>query len=345
MKKKILICYELPHDGIAELLNNPAYDITIATEQTRYRREEVLDVISDYDVLVPTFGFYTDSEIMDKAKKLQLISNYGVGFNNIDVEYAAKKGITVTNTPFSVLEPTAEFAFGLLLAAGRRIGYYDRKIRTPKGISWNVNGEAGLPVFGTTLGIIGMGRIGQAIARRAIASGMNILYHNRSRLNSAIEEKYAARYVSLDELLQQSDYISLNAPSTPETHHLIGAAELNKMKSTAVFVNTARGNMVDEKALAEALRSNRIFAAGLDVFEHEPKIYPELLELDNVVLAPHAGTRTKEARTEMARECAQNIIGFYEKTYPISRVTPEVEIGKLSNISCGKFVLPCKLLS
>ena len=315
--KKALITYRLKPEIAKELDGKIDY---ILPEESGFRREEVLEMIADFDVLVPNFSFYTDKEIMDKGTKLELISNFGVGFNNIDVEYAKQKGITVTNIPNSVLEPTAEFAFALLLAAGRRIGYYDRKIRTPKELSWGLYDEPGLPVFGKSLGIIGMGRIGQALARRAVASGMTIMYHNRSRLDKAIEQKYNAQYVTMETLLQTSDYVSLNAPSSKETIHMIGKGELELMKPTAVFINTARGNMVDEKALTNALKEKQIWAAGLDVFENEPKITPELLELDNVVLTPHAATKTLEARDEMGLEMIQNILGFYFDTYPVSKV-------------------------
>lgn len=284
------------------------------------KREQVLEMIPDYEVLIPNFSFYTDKEIMDRGTKLEIISNYGVGYNNIDVDYATRKGIAVTNIPKTTCEPTAELAFALLLAAGRRIGYYDRKLREHRAIDWGVYGDAGMSIFGKTLGIIGMGRIGQALARRAVASGMSIIYNNRNRLSKDIEECYGAKYVSFDELLRTADYISLNAPSTPETLKMIGENELSIMKPTAVFINTARGNMVDEKALAKALKEEKIWAAGLDVYENEPKISPELLALDNVVLAPHAGTKTIEDRYKMAEEMIQNIIGFYEGKYEISRV-------------------------
>lgn len=316
--KKVLITYRLKPEGLKTLEGK--YDVTLPTERSYFTKEEVLEMIPDYEVLVPNFSFYTDKEIMDRAKKLELISNYGVGFNNIDVDYAAKKGIVVTNIPNSTREPTAEFAFALLLAAGRRIGYYDRKLRTPEGVSWGVYAESGMPVYGKTLGIIGMGRIGQSLARRAVASGMGIIYHNRNRLDKAVEQQYNARYVAFEELLRTADYISLNAPYTPQTHHMIAAEQLNMMKPSAVFINTARGSMVDEKALAKALKESRIWAAGLDVFENEPHILPELLELDNVVLAPHAATRTIEDRINMSIEMTQNIVGFYEGTYSVSRV-------------------------
>lgn len=315
--KKVLITYKLNPEIAKELDGKVEY--TLPTEKS-FRREEVLEMIHEYDVLVPNFSFYTDKEIMDRGTRLELIANFGVGFNNIDTHYAKEKGIAVTNIPNAVMEPTAEFAFALLLSAGRRLGYYDRKIRTPQGLSWGLYEEPGLPVYGKSLGIIGMGRIGQALARRAVASGMSILYHNRNRLDKTIEEKYGARYVSFEELLTTADYISLNAPSTKETYQMIGKKELAMMKRTAVFINTARGNMVDELALANALKNKQIWAAGLDVFENEPIVSPQLLELDNVVLAPHAATKTIEARDEMGFELVQNILGFYFDTHPISRV-------------------------
>ncbi len=317
--KKILITYALRREPLAELFEK--YDVFMPGDKDM-KREQVLEMIPDYEVLIPNFSFYTDKEIVDKGVKLELISNYGVGYNNIDVNYATEKGIAVTNIPKTTCEPTAELAFALLLAAGRRIGYYDRKLREHQAIDWGVYGDAGLSVFGKTLGIIGMGRIGQALARRAVASGMNIIYHNRNRLSLEIENRYNARYVSFEGLLRTADYISLNAPSTPETLQLIGENELSLMKPTAVFINTARGNMVDEKALAKALKEQTIWAAGLDVYENEPKISPELLVLDNVVLAPHAGTKTIEDRHNMAQEMVHNIVGFYEGKYEISRVNP-----------------------
>lgn len=316
--RKVLIAYRLKPEGLKDLEGK--YDITLPIDKSYFTKEEVLGMIADYEVFVPNFSFFTDKEIMDKAVKLELISNYGVGFNNIDVGYATKKGIVVTNIPNSTREPTAEFAFALLMASGRRIGYYDRKLRTKEGVSWGVYAESGLPVYGKILGIIGMGRIGQSLARRAVASGMEIIYHNRNRLDESIERQYNARYVAFEELLETADYISLNAPYSVHTHHLIGEKELNGMKPTAVLINTARGGMVDERALAKALKEKRIWAAGLDVYENEPHILPELLELENVLLSPHAATKTVEARIDMSVEMAQNIVGFYEGSYTVSRV-------------------------
>lgn len=306
--KKILMGYNFKRDGFTELESK--FDI-IYPDKEHFKKQEVIDRIADVDVLVPNFSFQTDSEIIDAAKNLKLIANFGVGYNNIDVEYAAEKGITVTNTPNSVLEPTAELCFALIMATARRIGYYNNKLHNGERLGWGLYDDLGMPLYGQTLGIYGMGRIGQAVARRAVASGMNIIYHNRKKLDAAIEEKYNATYVDFEHLLKHSDVLSLNAPATKETYHLIGAEELKLMLPTAILINTARGVLVDEKALIEALRNKEIFGAGLDVFENEPKISPELSEFENVVLTPHAGTQTYEGRMDMQREVARNIINFF----------------------------------
>lgn len=308
MKKKILSGHNFHREPFQVL--NEQFDVTYPPSGY-FKKDQILDIIADYEVFIPNFSFYTDREIIDKAKNLRLIANFGVGYNNIDVEYAARKGIIVTNTPNSVLEPTAELCFGLIHAIARRIGFYNNKLRTPEGISWGLYDNPGVAIYGKTLGIFGFGRIGQAIARRAVACGMTIIYHNRRPVAKEMEEKYNARYVSFDELLSQSDFISINAPATPETFHIIDEAAIDKMKSNAVLINTSRGSTVDELALIKALKNNRIFGAGLDVYETEPRINPEFLELDNVVLTPHAGTQTIEGRYDMQREVAENIINFY----------------------------------
>lgn len=314
--KKILMGQNFKREGFKELEGK--FEM-IYPENDLFRRDEILKRIGDVDVLVPNFSFQTDEEIINAGKNLKLIANYGVGYNNIDAGYAAQKGITVTNTPQSVLEPTAELCFALILATARKIGYYNNKLHNKERVDWSLFGDLAMPVYGQTLGIYGMGRIGQAVARRAVASGMKIIYHNRHRLDKEIEEKYDARYVDFETLLKESDIISLNAPATAETKHLMGEAEFEKMKTTAILINAARGSLVDEKALIKALRDGDIYAAGLDVYENEPKISPELFYLDNVVLSPHAGTKTLAARLDMQREVAGNIIGFFEGT-EISRV-------------------------
>lgn len=307
--KKILMGHDFLREGFTEL--DGKFE-TIYPETKLFSKEEIIDRIKDVDVLVPNFSFQTDKEVIDAGKKLKLIANYGVGYNNIDVDYAASRGVTVTNTPQSVLESTAELCFALILATARRIGYYNNKIHAGQRVSWNLFEDLGLPVYGQTLGIYGMGRIGQAIARRAVASGMKIIYHNRHKLSPDIEALYNATYVDFDTLLKKSDFISLNAPATSATFHLIGAEQLKKMKPTAILINTARGQLVDEKALVAAIKNKQIFGAGLDVYENEPKINPDLFGLENVVLAPHAGTKTYAARLDMEREVAKNIINFFD---------------------------------
>lgn len=307
--KKILMGHDFLREGFTEL--DGKFE-TIYPETKLFSKEEIINCIKDVDVLVPNFSFQTDKEVIDAGKKLKLIANYGVGYNNIDVDYAASRGVTVTNTPQSVLEPTAELCFALILATARRIGYYNNKIHAGQRVSWNLFEDLGLPVYGQTLGIYGMGRIGQAIARRAVASGMKIIYHNRHKLSPDIEALYNATYVDFDTLLKKSDFISLNAPATSATFHLIGAEQLKKMKPTAILINTARGQLVDEKALVAAIKNKQIFGAGLDVYENEPKINPDLFGLENVVLAPHAGTKTYAARLDMEREVAKNIINFFD---------------------------------
>lgn len=309
MKKKILSGHNFHREPFQVL--NELFDVTYPPSGY-FKKDQILDIIGEYEVFIPNFSFYTDREIIDKAKNLKLIANFGVGYNNIDVAYAAEKGIVVTNTPNSVLEPTAELCFGLIHAVARRIGFYNNKLRTPEGVSWGLYDNPGVAVYGKTLGIYGFGRIGQAIARRAIASGMNIIYHNRKPVAKEIEEEYNARYASFDELLSQSDFVSINAPATPETYHIINDEAIDKMKSNAILINTSRGSTVDEIALIKALKNNRIFGAGLDVYETEPRINPEFFKLDNVVLTPHAGTQTIEGRYDMQREVAENIINFYD---------------------------------
>lgn len=314
--RKILLCHNFLREGFESLENR--FEL-IYPDKRIFNKMDVIDRIADVDVLVPNFSFRTDAEIIDKGGKLKLIANYGVGYNTIDINYAASKGIAVTNTPDSVLEPTAELCFALILATARRIGFYNNKLHNKDKLGWGIFDNLGLPVYGKTLGIFGMGRIGQAVARRALASGMKIIYHNRRRLDEEIEQKYAATFVDFDTLLLKSDFVSLNAPATADTFHLMGKEQFEKMKPSAVFVNTARGSLVDEKALADALINKKIFAAGLDVFENEPNIYPPLLELDNVVLTPHAGTSTFDGRMNMEKEVAMNIINFFEGK-PVSRV-------------------------
>lgn len=306
MKKKILITYNLPREGFAELTEH--FEL-IFPENDSFSKTEVLERVAECDALLSMFNFVIDKEIIDAGKNLKIISNFGVGFNNVDFEYARHKGVIVTNTPDPVVEPTAEMAFALMLATARRVAECDRKLRdAASGLKWGVMENLGVGLYGKTLGIVGLGRIGKSIARRAEAFGMKVVYHNRKETEAG-NAKYCS---TLDELLYVSDFVSLNVPLTDETRHLIDADALKKMKPSAILINTARGPVVDEPALADALKNRTIRAAGLDVFENEPSVCPQLLALDNVVLAPHNGTATIDARIEMSRFAARNIVNFFD---------------------------------
>ncbi len=308
--KKILVAYKIPREGL-QILEDKGYQVDFP-EELFFSKEELIEKIPDYDALLAVFVKEVDSDIIKAGKKLQIISNYGVGFNNIDVATARKHNIAVTNTPQSVCEPTAELTFGLLLATMRKISRVNLELRQKPDFKWGVMENLGNTLMGKQLGIIGMGNIGRAVARRAVASGMAIVYHNRNRLPKEIEEQYNAKYLSLEELLQTSDAVSLNMPLTEETHHLIDENALKMMKKTAFLVNTARGQVVDEKALIKALQQGEIAGAGLDVFENEPNIPQEILEMPNVTLTPHTGSATFEDRILTGQEAAENIIAFFE---------------------------------
>ncbi len=308
--KKILVTYKIPREGL-QILEDKGYQVDFPKELF-FTKEELITKIPDYDALLAVFVKEVDRDIIKAGKKLQIISNFGVGFNNIDVVAARKNNIAVTNTPQSVCEPTAELAFGLLLATMRNISGANLGLRQNPNFKWGIMENLGNTLMGKQLGIIGMGNIGRAVARRAIASGMRITYHNRNRLPKEIEEQYNAKYLSLEELLQTSDAVSLNMPLTEETHHLINEKTLKMMKKTAFLVNTARGQVVDEKALIKALQKGKIAGAGLDVFENEPNIPKEILEMTNLTLTPHTGSATFEDRILTGKEAAENIIAFFE---------------------------------
>ena len=282
---------------------------------TRLSAHSLYVPLSEADILVSTFDKPVTAAMIASAPNLKLIANFGVGYNNIDLDACRARGIRVTNTPQPVIEPTAELAFALMICVARRVSEFDRALRSGTCQPMAVMNNLSHSLYGKTLGIIGLGRIGQALARRAVASGMQILYHNRHRMPEDIEAKYNARYVDFGTLLQDSDFVSLNLPYTPEVHHLIGKQELGMMKRSAYLINTARGAHIDELSLVEALKSGIIAGAALDVYEHEPQISPELLTLPNVVLSPHTGTGTWEGRIAMCHNIEDNILAFEQNDY------------------------------
>ena len=252
-----------------------------------------------------------DAALLARCPQLRICANMTVGYNNFDLDAMGAAGVLATNAPDVLTQTTADFGFALLLAAARRVSEGEHFLRAGRWQRWQYDMLLGTEVHGTTLGIFGMGRIGQAIARRAaLGFGMQVLYHQRTRLDAASEAALAARYVGKEELLRQADHVLLVLPYTPQTHHLLGAAELALMKPTATLVNIARGGVVDDAALAGALREGRLAAAGLDVYEGEPQVHPALLALPNVVLTPHIASATRDTRLAMAQLAADNLIGY-----------------------------------
>lgn len=308
MKRKILVTYKIPTCGFISMGD----EFEIIFPNGDFISDEELDKhLINTDAIVSVFGIKLHNELIDKAPKLKLIANYGVGYDNIDIKYAAQKGITVTNTPDPVTEPTAELAMGLMISVVRKIGYLNNQLKLKQELETGVMKNLSTTLTNKTLGIIGMGAIGQALARRAIAFGMKIIYYNRSRLNVEIEKRYNATKEPLLDLLGMADIVSINTPLTDETYHLIGAKEFNAMKTNAFLINTARGSVINQNELIEALQKNKIAGAGLDVYENEPHIPDEFLNLDNVVLTPHTGTATVETREEMSILVSKIIQKFF----------------------------------
>jgi gluconate 2-dehydrogenase len=266
-----------------------------------------------------------DATLLAACPELKVCANMAVGFNNFDVAAMTARGVLATNTPDVLTETTADFGFALLMATARRVAESEHYLRAGRWNKWRYDMFAGAEVHGSTLGILGMGRIGQGIAKRgAHGFGMNVIYHNRSRLSPQLEAECKARYVGKEELLRTADHLVLVLPYTKESHHAIGAAEIAQMKPTATLVNIARGGIVDDAALARALREQRIAAAGLDVFEGEPKVHADLLTVPNVVLTPHIASATVKTRRAMADLAADNLVGYLVNGQPVTPLNPEV---------------------
>ena len=308
---KIAFTTELPQEGFHRLVQRGLTDWALVYGDN--------STWQDAEILVATFDYRVPREMIEAMPQLKLIANFGAGFNNIDLETCRERGIRVTNTPQPVIEPTAELAFALMIDIARRVSEFDRLVRAEEA-QFGVMRNLSHSLYGKTLGIIGMGRIGQALARRAKAAGMRILYHNRHQLPDEIEQKYEAQYMDFQTLLQDSDFVSLNLPYTPEVHHLIGKPELGMMKRSAYLINTARGAHIDEAALTEALQSGIIAGAAMDVYEHEPAISSALLTLPNVVLSPHTGTGTWEGRIAMCENVTDNILAYLDNNINLMNI-------------------------
>lgn len=271
-------------------------------------REELLAAVTDKDGLLTLLVNRIDREIIDQAKKLKIIANCAVGYDNIDIDYCREKGILVTNTPGVLTEATADLTWALILAVARRIPEADRYTREGCFRGWQLDLFLGQEIYGQKLGIIGLGRIGKAVARRALGFGLDIFYFDPKRLSPEEEIHLQVKYLSLDELLKTADIISIHASLNPSTYHLINREKISLMKKTAILINVARGPIVDEAALAEALKKGQIWGAGLDVYEQEPEIQKTLLSLDNVVLLPHIGSATTTTRLQMAMTAVRNLL-------------------------------------
>lgn len=313
-KVKVFVTRQIPQKGLEML--KARFEVEIGASDRNLSRREICEGTKDADALVCLLSDAIDEEILSGAKKLKIIANYAVGYNNINVEYAKEHGIFVTNTPGVLTETTADLTWALMLSVARRIVEADKFTRSGKFKGWEPELMLGSDIFGKTLGVIGAGRIGQAVMKRAIGFGMRVIYYSKSRLPLDIESNLNASYVSLEKLLKEADFVSLHVPLTKNTYHMIGEDQLSLMKRTAYLINTARGPVVDEEALVKFLKEKRIAGAALDVFENEPLLTPGLTELDNVVITPHIGSASKETREKMSVIVAENVIAALEGKIP-----------------------------
>jgi glyoxylate reductase len=319
---KVLVTARLPENTLKEL--KALHDVTVNPADHPMPRPELLKQVGDKDGLLCTISDRVDEELLDSASGLKIIANYGVGFDHINVMAATARGILVSNTPGVLTDATAEVAFALILAIARRVVEGDRITRSGKFPKWSPLGFLGTEVSGKTLGIIGLGQIGKATAKRALGFDMKVLYNKRNRLSEAEEKELGVTYADMNTLLAESDFVSLHVNLSAETHHLISKSQLEMMKPGAFLINVSRGPVVDEQALVTALKSGNIAGAGLDVYENEPAVNPGLCELDNVVLLPHLGSATLETRTRMAELAVENLLQGLAGLTPKNCLNPNV---------------------
>jgi glyoxylate reductase len=324
-KKLIVIVTRKLPDGV-ETRMRELFDAQLNLDDKPMSAAELAEAMSTADVLVPTVTDRLDAAVLSRAgSNLKLIANYGNGVDHIDVEAAHERGIIVTNTPGVLTEDTADMTMALLLAVSRRLVEGERLARSGEWGGWSPTAMLGHRIWGKRIGIVGMGRIGTALARRARGFGLAVHYHNRNRVDAALEQELEATYWdSLDQMLARMDVISINCPHTPATYHLLSARRLKLLRRDAIVVNTSRGEVIDEAALTRMLRAGEIAGAGLDVFEHEPAINPKLRELPTVVLLPHMGSATIEARVDMGQKVIMNIKAFVDGHRPPDRVLPSM---------------------
>lgn len=324
MRPKVVVTHMIPEKGISLLRKK--FDVEYYPNTGLLNKKELISISRDKEVILSLLSDTIDKEVINNCPELKIISNYAVGFNNIDVKYATSKKIIVTNTPRTLDETTSDFVFALMLAVSRRIVESDRFMRTGKFKGWGAMDFLGFDVFNSTLGIIGMGSIGKEVASRGYHGfNMKILYTDRSVKPDMISVK--AKHVSLHTLLKESDFVTLNIPLTDATYHLIGEEELKLMKNTSYLINTSRGPIVDEKALFEALKEKWIAGAAIDVYENEPEFYKGLEKLDNLVMTPHIASASFKTRELMAVKAANNIIDVFEGRIPEGLINKELFAG------------------
>ncbi len=326
-KPRILVAREIFPEVIARLEKH--FEVEYNSADEAWSPAQLIAHLQGKSGVFTTGSNRIDAEVLKACPELKICANMAVGYNNFDIGAMTAAGVLATNTPDVLTETTADFGFALLMAAARRMTESEHYLRAGKWTKWSFDMFAGSDIHGSTLGILGMGRIGQGIARRgALGFGMKVIYHNRSRLDTTLEAECKASYVSKKELLETADHLVLVLPYSPESHHAIGAAELAMMKPTATLVNIARGGIVDDAALARALLNKQIAAAGIDVFEGEPSVHPDLLTVPNVVLTPHIASATVPTRLAMANLAADNLIEFFSGRTPPSPVNPAVLAGR-----------------
>ncbi len=318
---KVYVTRKLPSSALDRIAEK--HQMEVNPHDRVLTRTELEEAIKGIDGLLCLLTDTIDAELLELNPDLKVIANYAVGYNNIDVPACTSRGIPVSNTPGVLDETTADFAWALLMAAARRVVEADRFTRAGNFQGWGPMLMLGDDIHGRTLGIIGLGRIGQEVARRARGFAMDILYHSRTRKSKEQERRLGVEYRDLQDLLQESDFVSLHVPLTEKTHHLISRQELKLMKENAYLINTSRGPVVDEEALIEALRSREIAGAGLDVYEKEPEVTPGLKDLDNVVLAPHIASASRATRTRMAEMAAENLLAGLEGREMPNLINPE----------------------